>query len=128
MKFLIHAGFCFLSLLFIWGVLYFPLMGVAGLPLVTRSVGGFISMMVALLPYLTNIVLIVYYYRKKYSLFALPVSHFLFSIFFFFANAFLIAQSADDVLAGLVLTIFFFGSLTLITLVVSIILKIIRDG
>jgi hypothetical protein len=114
-----HIGIYIFAMLIIWGIFYFFVGSIVANDFIGLRGNQLVSSLAIVIPFILNIILIVLLYIKKYNLWVLQLSHFIFSVFFFFANVFLFAGSASAALGSLVLTFFIFGSFTLIALVVS---------
>ena len=129
MIFIAHTASCILILLLLWGIPVFCLeIFYSNNP---PSDVAFIVFFILLLT--AHILIVIFYYRKGYSLFALPLSHFLFPFLHFvlmYLVHLLISQftfnSSEWVLSWTAVAFIYFIPTAFITLIISIIMRVTR--
>ena len=126
-----HTACYMIALFFIWAVpmLIGVVLGDTTHP--NNPTHDAIAIIVLLVLLATHIVSIFLYYKLRYHLFALPLSHFLFPIFLSFAMIALtfIRDSSGRLTVGLMaLAFIYFLPIALITLAISTIVKVKMRG
>jgi len=125
LTFLIHTTIVIFVLLLAWA---FPLVL---LPIIFDYIipSGFWGVIYMILPPLIHIALIFLYYKKGYSLFALPVGHLIFPLFLLFVMFFLSVvvritpTHGDWALSAMGVSFIYFLPFALITLIISLIIR-----
>jgi len=124
-----YTAFSMLVMLLVWA-----------LPLVLLPIifnydhpGGIWGVVYLILPLIAHIAFIVFYYKKGYPLFALPVSHVLFPFFLLLVMAFvhfvlrLVQDSTEWMLSWTGVAVIYFFLFAAITVIISLILNIRRN-
>ena len=124
LTFLMHMAICILALLLFWGI---PILVPAtfGFNIPSNFWGG----VYVFVPLIIHLILIFFYYKKGLSLFALPLSHFLFPILFLIMFA-LIDMGlpgrlpSSEISYVVMFSFMYFFPFALATLIISIIIRI----
>ena len=130
MTFVVHTTIFMLALLFIWAM---PLLL---LPAVFNynHPDGFWGVVYFVLPFITHFALIFIYYKRGYTLFALPLSHFVFPFFLILVMNFIhfvlraVSGSTEWMLSGTGFAFIYFLPITLITLIISLVIRARTQG